>query len=227
MIINDLKKLWPAGLMLTGILGFIAIPRELMNVGTALRDWPSVLPFGVELLPKLVFLALFAYGAWRYARLYAVPLVAHKSGLWKYNLISMVELAHIASERYQWDFRDSSLDQLDLGYGIGQACAEGRVQAHGRFNPQNFSGASERIYVVPIPVDYWRLNYVEPFDAFRALDNSLAVSCSIGDMQKREYRDLRLNRMQALAWLEREGSKWRGRSGRENGKKASGLRSVA
>ena len=214
MNFDDLKKLWPAGLILSGVLAWLAIPRDLMGLPEVIGDWVRLIPFGREALPQLLVLALIVYGSWRLFRTYILPLFAHRIGPWKNDRISMCEFIQAAGGRHHWDF-SGSLQILDLFDGIGQAFADGSVQAFGRYNPNNYSGLAT-IYLVPIHRSHWRLNYIDVLSAFYAEDNVQAVSRPRNDTRTvREYVDLHLNRVQAKAWLARESRNWKGRRERD------------
>ena len=206
--------------LIAGVLGFIFIPRDLMDIGSALGDWVRLLPFGPETLPQILFLSLMGYGGWRLFGLYVLPPFAHLLNPWKNDRIAMVEFARIAHREYGWRLPDS-LEILDLIDGIGQAFADGTVQAYGRFNPERYSNLRV-LYLVPIATSYWRRHNLDAFDALSLEDNLKVVSRRYGDRDRLEYIDIHVNRVQARAWLTREGERWKGQTERRDDERKQG-----
>jgi hypothetical protein len=217
------SKLLPWLSLIAGGLGFVFIPRDLMDIGNAFGDWVRLLPFGPEALPRILFLSLMAYGTWRIFMLYAVPPFAHRLHPWKNDRISLVEFARIARAEYGWRL-PGSLEILDLIDGVGQALADGAVRGYGRFNPERYSNL-RALYLVPIPRTYWRRRYLDAFDALNLEDNLQVVSRRYGDRDRLEYIDIHVNRIQARAWLAQEGEHWKGQTERkdEERKKGAGI----
>lgn len=215
MIMDELKRLLPAGWILLGILAWIAIPRELMGLPDALGDWVRLIPFSREMLPQLLGLLLILYGCWRLFELHVLPHFAHRLGPWKNDRLSMQAFFGLAGDRHGWDLNGSQ-QILDLIDGIGQAFADGSVQAYGRYNPRNRSNLTT-IYLVAICTSHWRLHYIEGLSAFCSGDNVFAVSRQRNSSEKeREYVDIHLNKVQAHAWLVKDGGKWKGARDRRN-----------
>jgi hypothetical protein len=213
-------KLFPPLSVIAGALSFVFIPRDLMDIGSALGNWVRLLPFGPEALPRILFLSLMAYGAWQLFKLHVLPSFAHRLAPWKNDRISVVKFARIAHAEYGWRL-PHSLEILDLIDGVGQALADGTVKAYGRFNPERYSNLRV-IYLVPIPRTYWRRRYLEAFDALNLEDNLQVVSRRYGAMDRLEYIDIHVNRVQARAWLAREGNRWKGRTERQQEERKQG-----
>jgi hypothetical protein len=160
-----------------------------------------------------------AYGAWHLFKLHILPPFAHQLHPWKNDRITLVEFARIARVEYNWKI-PHSLEILDLIDGIGQALADGSVQACGRYNPHRYSNL-RTIYLVSIPRGYWRRHYLEAFEALNLDENLKVTSRRYGDKDGLEYIDIHVNRVQARAWLGTEGKLWKGRTERKDEERES------
>lgn len=209
---------WKAGAYLLGIIGLISVPEDTAKWGvfiesniTPYMDSAWVTAFSVLLLGLLIADSSLRIQKWyegRGMRLKPEEAEGSETESLESNQeaienadkrMPLIELREEAAEK-SWDLSGKDELVLEFCLAISQAALDGEVQFFGRKEEHISEAANRRQKLKPIPIEHWEEFNVEPI-RFMSCDDNFSVMTYILGNPTKGYRDLHVDREQAIQWL--------------------------
>jgi hypothetical protein len=133
------------------------------------------------------------------------------------RLMSCLRLFSIAEAEYGWDFTsEHSLHQLDILFGIREACSFREIQAWGRQNRNIFEQLNRGEVLVPIDAEHWHDYELEIWDALRTKANFdvITVCKREREWKRGGFRDVQFDQAATVQWLSGPANKYKGHTQR-------------